>query len=810
MRTARAIYAFTSAIALVAAAPGLAQEVPAAKPANAASQPATDDAQTGSGALATTGQSEDIIVTAQRREQTLLEVPASISVIGGDALERLQAKSFIDYAQQVPGLNVTQTNPGESRLILRGINTGSVGSTVAVYLDDVPFGQSSSFANGGVLAGDFDTFDVARVEVLRGPQGTLYGANSLGGVLKYVTNAPSTEKPEVRAEGGVEDVRRGGTGYLGNAMVNLPLGSSVAVRASGFYHRTPGYLDRTGLAGHDIDRGDSYGGRGSLLFKPTDRFSVRLTALLQNIAVDAPSQFDADPVTFKPVDAITGRPTGRRQTRYERYPEFHDIDYRLYNGTLDYDFGFATLTSITSYATQNQDQIEDISTNSAQGLAALIYGAASPSGVGLAYRNNASLKKWTQEVRLVSPKSDVFDWVVGGYYTHEKTRLSQEYLPFNLTSTALIPTATTLTGPLAAILGPLSFDRFVYADIDAKYEELAGYANGTLHLGDRFDLTLGGRYSHNRQSNTQAIVQFGKGAPIDGRSKEGVFTWSVAPRFALTDHASVYARVAKGYRPGGPNFIPAGVPAGFPAEFDSDTLVSYEAGVKAETADRSFGIDLSGFYVDWKDILILSSAQTPAGPVGVNANGGRARTYGAEATATLRPTQGFEVSANLAYTKAYLRDDTVAGGGANLAGGLSGDNLPFVPRWSGNVSADYRWAVGSATAFVGGDVHLQDDQNGEFTSASAPSPGALPGYRFVYGRPITLDGYSTVNVRTGADFGAFTIQVYARNLLDSQGLINAGGFPFSVPPALGGNNVPLIRATTIRPRTIGATVGVRF
>ena len=807
MRTVRATSMLTSALALIAAAPALAQE---AKPANAASQPATNDVQTGSGALATTGQSEDIIVTAQRREQTLIEIPASISVIGGDALERLQAKSFVDYAQQIPGLNVTQTNPGQSRLILRGINTGSVGSTVAVYVDDVPFGQSSSFANGGVLAGDFDTFDVARVEVLRGPQGTLYGSNSLGGVLKYVTNAPSTEKLEVRAQAGVEDVRRGDIGYLGNAVVNLPLGSNLAVRASGFYHRTPGYLGRTGLAGSEIDRSDSYGGRGSLLFKPSDSFSVRLTAVLQNIAVDSPSQFEADPVTLKPVDAVTGRHTGKRQTRYERYPEFHDIDYRLYSGTLDYDFGFATLTSITSYATQKQDQITDISTNAARGTAALVYGAASPTGVGLGFTNNASLKKWTQEARLVSPKSDIFDWVVGGYYTHEKTALGQEYLPFNLTSTAFIPTATTLTGVLATILGPLSFNRFVYADINAKYEEIAGYANGTLHLGERFDLTLGGRYSHNKQSNTQSVVQFGTGTPTNGRSKEGVFTWSVAPRFELTDNAAVYARVAKGYRPGGPNFIPAGAPAGFPAEFDSDTLVSYEAGVKAETADRTFGIDLSGFYVDWKDILILSSAQTPAGPVGVNANGGRARTYGAEGTATLRPTRGFELSANLAYTKAYLRDDTVAGGGANLAGGLRGDNLPFVPRWSANVSADYRWELGATSAFVGGDVHFQDDQNGEFTSSTAPSPGALPGYRFVYGRPIVMDGYSTVNLRAGVDLGAFTIQVYGRNLFDSQGLINAGGFPFTVPTALGGNNVPLIRATSIRPRTIGATVGVRF
>ena len=769
---------------LVIAAPALAQT-------NAASQPATD-VQPGTGAEAITGQSQDVIVTAQRREQTLLEVPQSISVVSGEALERLQAKSFLDYAAQIPGLNVTQDNPGQARLILRGINTGSVGSTVAVYVDDTPFGQSGSLANGAILAGDFDTFDVARIEVLRGPQGTLYGSNSLGGVLKYVTNAPSTERIEVRAQAGVETAKRGETGYLANALFNLPLGDNLALRASGFFHRTPGYLQRTGLPGTNIDRADSYGGRASLLFKPTDRFSVRLTAIIQNIEVDSQSQFDADPATLRAVNAITGASTGKTQTRYERYPEFHNIDYRLYNGTIDWDVGFATLTSVSSYATQKQDQITDISTNGAQGLAAAIYGAQSASGVGIGFGNNAGLKKVTQEVRLVTPSSTFFDLVVGGYYTRETTSLDQDYLPFSFGTLAFIPTAATF--------GPFTFSRFVFANIDAHYRELAGYANGTFHFGPRFDLTLGGRYSDNKQDSRQQVIQLGMGTPVSGRSQEGVFTWSVAPRFEISDRAAVYARVAKGYRPGGPNFIPAGAPAGFPAEFRSDTLISYEAGLKAETADRTFGIDLAGFYVDWKDILILSTANSSAGPVGVNANGRRARTYGGEATATMRPTPGFEVSANIAYTRANLRDDTTANGGLNLAGGLAGDDLPFVPRWSGNVSADYRWAVGDSTAFVGGDVHLQDDQKAGFDAD----------YRAAFGRQITLDGYATVNLRAGADIGNFTIQVYARNLSDSQGLINAAGYPTAVPAGIGGNNIPLLRATSIRPRTLGATVGVRF
>lgn len=739
------------------------------------------------------GGGESIIVTAQRRRQVLIDVPQSISVVSGENLERLQAKSFLDYAHLVPGLDVTQDNPGQSRLVLRGINTGSVGSTVAVYVDDLPFGQSGSLANGAILAGDFDTFDVARIEVLRGPQGTLYGANSLGGVLKFVTALPEFEKFEFRAQVGGETVRGGGTGALANAMVNVPLSSNLAFRASGFYHRTPGQVDAFGRTGTDIDDAESYGGRASLLFKPDDRFSVRLFALAQKIAANSPSDFQADPATFVPVNPITGIPTGREQLRFEKIPEIHDIDYRLYSGTVDYDFGFANLTSITSYSTQKQNQITDISTNAARGLANALYAPTAPNTVGLAFQNNASVKKFTQEVRLVSRSSSHFDWLIGGYYTHETTGLAQVFLPFTLATQTFIPRAL--------VFGGQQLQEFVTASINAQYREYAAYGSGTLHFGPHFDLTAGLRYSDNRQSSRQQVNQLGTGAPQFGTSSQGVLTWSLSPRFEFNKHAAIYARVAKGYRPGGPNFIPPGAAPNFPTDFKSDTLISYEAGIKAETPDHVFSIDAAAFYIDWNNILILTSANSAAGPVGVNANGKRARSYGAEATATLHPIHGLNIEANVAYTNAKLRDDTTALGGLNLTGGLRGDELPFTPEWQGNISAEYEWRLAhDVRAFVGGDLHLQGDQKAGFSAA----------YRARFGRQITLAGYSDVGLHAGADIGNFTVQVYVRNLFDSRGLVDAFYAPFTVPAALGGTSLPLAQATSIRPRTIGATVGIKF
>ena len=188
----------------------------------------------------------EVVVTAQKRAETLVEIPMSISVIGGETLERGQADNFKDLVALVPGLSINTNTPGVSRITLRGINTGGVASTVGVYVNDVPFGSSSGLANGAILSGDFDTFDMERIEVLRGPQGTLYGASSLGGVIKYVANDPSTRDFEGRVLGTTENVEGGEMGYALTGVLNIPLSDTFAVRASGFYRSDDGYINSIG------------------------------------------------------------------------------------------------------------------------------------------------------------------------------------------------------------------------------------------------------------------------------------------------------------------------------------------------------------------------------------------------------------------------------------------------------------------------------------------------------------------------------------------------------------------------------------
>src|SRR4029453_16410130 len=177
----------------------------------------------------------EAIVTAQKRTETVQEIPMSISVVSGEMLERGQAHNFKDLAALVPGLSINTNTPDVSRITLRGTNTGGVASTVGVYVNDVPFGSSSGLANGAILSGDFDTFDMARIEVLRGPQGTLYGASSLGGVIKYVENEPSTAGFEGRLQASTEDVAGGDMGYSATGVLNMPAGDMFAARVSAFY-----------------------------------------------------------------------------------------------------------------------------------------------------------------------------------------------------------------------------------------------------------------------------------------------------------------------------------------------------------------------------------------------------------------------------------------------------------------------------------------------------------------------------------------------------------------------------------------------
>jgi outer membrane receptor protein involved in Fe transport len=694
-------------------------------------------------AAQTEGDPNAIIITAQKRPQALLDVPQSVSVISGDALARSHAQRLSDYLTRIPSATIVESQAGNSRIVLRGINTGGVGATVATYVDETPFGSATALANGAILTPDIDPFDLARVEVLRGPQGTLYGANSLGGLIKFVTVAPDPSAFGGAGELGIEDVAHGDLGWWGRAAFNVPLSSNAAFRASGFYRRDPGYIDDPNF-GHDVNDGKTYGGRVSFMVRPTDRLSIRASAHLENIRSNGTNDVDLDPVTLDPANGSL------EHSRFMLTP--NDIDLRIYNTTIDYDFGPVALISATSYGTLDQAQIEDGS------------GAFGVPGIGL--NQGMTQRRFTQEVRLASTGKQTIDWTIGAFYTREKNHLSQDLFAADPATGDPIPGA----------------DGLIIVSLPSRYREYAGFANATWHISPKFDLTAGARYSHNHQSNSQLTSGPLVGTPTDisGKSSDNAFTYSVAPTYKLSANTRIYARIAKGYRPGGPNALSPDAPAAVPRQFGPDTTTNYEIGLKTHTDDNLFSLDVSAFRIDWKNIQLL----VQIGQFGVNINGASARSSGVEFTAGLHPTRELTLFANGSYVDAHLTQDAPP-----TAGGLDGDPLPYNPKWQWTLGGEYEHRLSTSTTLRGGiSWHYTGKRFSDF------SPAPIRNER-------KLSAYGQVDAHAGVDFGRFRVDAFAHNLTDSRGITNVGFF---------GDINGDFAAAVVRPRSFGLALGVQY
>jgi len=710
---------------------------------------AADGAAGAPAASADTSQGE-VIITAQKREERLLDVPQSVSVLSAQALADNHAERFADYFNRIPSANIVESQAGQTRLVLRGINTGGVGATVATYVDETPYGSATSLANGAVLAPDVDPFDLARVEVLRGPQGTLYGANSLGGLVKYVTVAPQTDAFHMAAQVGGESLSHGDAGYSGRLAVNLPVNADAAVRASGFYRKDPGYIDVVGRDS-DANGGKTYGGRLSALWKPTERLTFRATAFLENLNSNGTNVEDVDPVTLAPtLGALT-------QARVVDQP--NKLRYRIYNGTFDYDLGGARLLSSSSWGSLDQSNVED-----ASGLYGPILTSIFGTPLGADVVQSITQHRFTQEVRLASTHSKMVEWTIGGFYTREHNNIAQLLNAVDGTSGAL----NTALSPLETVGAP------------SAYREYAGFANATVHLSQQFNVTVGGRYSHNKQlvGQTTSGPLVGPETTFTARSSDHAFTFSVAPEYKPNQWTTFYVRVAKGYQPGGPNVLPPTAPDTVPHVFGPSTTLNYEAGVKAELIDRTLTFELTAFNIQWRHIQLLADVDD----FGVNTNGGKAKSSGIELSATLTPSKGVTLAANGAYVDARLTEDAPA-----LVGGKDGDNLPYNPHLAGTLSADYSAALTDTTD---GSFGISWRYTGKRHSA------------FETTGQHTLKAYSLLDAHAGVSFDKMRIDLFVRNLTDSRGITDLGG----AGSALNG----LLAAGVVRPRSVGLSIGYRY
>ena len=581
----------------------------------------------------------EVMVTAQRRRQRLIETPVPVTAIQSATLQRTGAVEFQDYLARVPGFQDISSREGETQLILRGITTGpQTNSTVSTYVDDTPFGSSSIFAAGGSLTPDFDPSDLQRVEVLRGSQGTLYGANSLGGLLKFVTTPPDTTGYHGRIEADGQTVDHGGLGDGLRGLINVPLiTDTLAVRVSAFDRFDPGYINDLPADRHNLNGTRIEGGRGSVLWNATDRLTVRLTATVQNLRGSGAPNED---VNYTTLQLLYGSYQQRRSIA-----EVLNNKYRVYNGDVRYDLGFGNLISSTSYSTLRSSNNVDVTA----ALGAALGEALGFSNLGVNEPEPIRQSRLTEEVRLESKAGPRFDWQVGFYYDRERGDGTQAFDPFSTATGAAI----SLPQPLANV------------SLQSQYAEYTGYGDLTYHFTRKLDLQVGLRYSQNNQLYTQGqggLLGGGIFSSLASTSQDSTTTFLVTPSYKIDPNNLLYVRIASGYRPGGPNALPpAELSVGVPATFQPDTLVNYEVGYKAALINRRLTLDLSAFYIDWKAVQVL----TRSGLFLAEGNGGAAISKGLEATITYMPVRGITLSNNVAYTDAQLTANApgVGGGG---------------------------------------------------------------------------------------------------------------------------------------------------
>lgn len=743
-----------------------AQSAPTAAPATHTSdaavispeQPKTEKESTGavsarSGISAEPMTLNTVVVTATRRREPAREVPMQLNTISADQLQKNGESKLSDYMSKEPGVTMHDNGGlGSGGLSIRGVTTGAdTGPTVGVYVDDVPFGSSTAYAGASGLSLDMGLLDLDHIEILRGPQGTLYGAGAMGGLLKYVTREPDTDEFSGLAGVGGSYTSHGGFNNTVNAMLNVPLKQDVAaVRISAFNNHDAGYVDAIGADPHKgVEKGDETGARASLMLTPTRDLTLRFTATTQNI-----NRTGNDYVDY----GMNGQPLYGDLTRDLSAAEPFHQNIQLYSAGLEYDFHWARFNSITAY-----QRVETDSNLDGSSVYVPLFAASGFQFNSVDVPFSLSTNKFTQEFRLTSEGHHRLEWLGGLLFTHESSMNDSGIV--GITSTGTIP-----------------LEEF---GIPSSFKEYAAYGSATFHATSRLDLTTGMRIAHNNQTYEQTLTGtlVGAGTTSYNTSADTSKTYLFTVSYKLTPNSNAYARVASGYRPGGPNDIAVDPTTGARlnglATFQPDTLWSYELGYKADLFDRSLSLSAVAFQIDWHNIQQV----TANAGVSAIANAGDAKVRGLELSSTWRPNQHWNFGLSAAYTDAYMTQGNAA------AGSATGDHLPYSASFSASLSASYLFTIGGHHANVSVAEQYTGRRHSGFSSSTTSPDFMLP-------------AYATTDLQAGVDMGRYTLSLFARNLFDRRGL--ASVTTAYVP--LGGS----VLASVIQPRTIGFQLNAPF
>jgi iron complex outermembrane receptor protein len=734
---------------------------------------------------------EEIVVTAEKRESTVQKTPISMTAISEAEMQARGLEDFRSIAQETPGVSMKTSGPGQTEYEMRGLDaTGGFSPTVGFYVDDAPLTAPAQAAQGKVVV-DPDLYDLNRVEVLRGPQGTLYGAGSMGGTIKLVTNAPQLNTFAVTAQSKESGTDGGGFNYGGSAMINLPITQDVAaVRFVGTYKYTSGWIDRIVLnpfpletnggltRGNvldapvqarysDVNWEELEGGRVSLLLKLGDNLTIQPGLMHQKISTGGPFTIDDPP--------------GNVYAHYQPFDIAEPLEdnFTLYTLTIKYHFDFADLTSATAKWNRHDEQTQDIS-ETIQSLLG-IPSFYPPVGIGGGSQEETDFSdQASEELRLASNGDGRFQWLGGVFFSD-----------FNSNTTSL----SNYAG-LQPIFGTTDL---ISIGEPINVTQRALFGETSYKVIDQLKATLGLRY-YSYSSTEEAInggiasIAGGPGTVLEfGRAENKGFNPKVNLAYTATDDVLLYTTAAKGFRPGGPNTpVPLSGPAqcltgpgnlqslglnSAPNQFNPDTVWSYEVGEKARALGNTFQINSDVYYERWTNVQQLVD---PSCGFGFTANAGTASVYGSEIELAANLSQSFMVTQNVGLTHATFNDSVRA------TNTVEGQKLLDVPDVTLNTSVIYSTPVSATYNF---------SARGTYTYV-----GPMQDITYVRNN---LPGYSLVNARAGLTSDRFSAFLFCDNLTDKMAILTN-----NVAQTV---NIPSVnRWVTNQPRTIGIDLQMRY
>lgn len=767
-----------------------------------------------------TGMLEEIIVTARKRDETLKDVPFSINAISAESIRASGAENIEDVSRNIVGLSIQNLGPGQSQVAIRGISAGQivrdqpgVKEQVGVYLDE-------SVISLSLFTPDLDLYDLNRVEVLRGPQGTLYGSGSLSGTVRYITAQPEQGETAGTTEMSVEQLKDGGTGYSAKAMINVPVSDTLALRAVGYGTRYAGFIDAVqpnGSVKKDVNDGFRTGLRVALAWQPTENVTITPRVVHQEIQADGFNREDDFNILAN--ELVT---TGDRRFTFKDRQQFTQLEeqfkdkFTLADLTVAADLGAVTLTSITSVTDRELLVYRDASqlTGSITGQP----GVLSPTGLSKQVytldsplSDTTDVKVFTQEGRLASNSDGPFQWVAGAFYSKIKRKYGQ---------TLNVDGFESLTGIDSNGAGAQNgLDELYWSRIPYDFKQFAVFGEGSYELTEALSATLGLRYFDFKEKRTLNFdgIFADRAQGVKGETS----TDGLSPRAILSykanEDVTINAQVSKGFRLGGIN-DPLNLPLcsaadkvtfGGRGDFKNEQVWNYEMGAKIGFAGGRGSFNVAGYYTDISNLQVTLDAGTCSSRIVFNAD---ARTVGTEAELSYQLTPAFNISLSGSFNDSEFTDTVTsvgAGGAASVVGGIKkGNRLPTVPRlqfsaqtkWEDEVAPDLLGFAIATFQYVGSRYTQAVDQDPTAVGTVTRIPiGSQPSSTFTF--DPRLPSYTSVNLRLGVKKDEWELAGYVNNLFDENAKLSLDrerGFRARVAYQVA------------KPRTIGAQVSTKF